>query len=109
MRQDSGLALAIRNNDLNVIEPEFQQLLDDFLKLYGDLSCPVTGAQCQQGSQAILQFILEMAEHPPRPVATAPANIAALTQNFLSRFSGVKQTEAADILRSGPGQLSPAG
>ena len=98
VRQDSSLADAIHSNDLNALGSEFRQLLDDFLKLYGDLSCPVTGAQCRQGPEAILQFVAEMAEHPPRPVAAAPANVAALTQNFLSRFSGVKQTEAADIL-----------
>jgi pyruvate,water dikinase len=98
VRQDSSLADAIHSNNLNALGSEFRQLLDDFLKLYGDLSCPATGAQCRQGPEAILQFVAEMAEHPPRHGATAPANVAALTQNFLGRFSGIKQTEAADIL-----------
>ena len=98
VRQDSRLAEAISRKELHSLHPEFRQLLDDFLNLYGDLSCPVTGAQCQQGPEAILQIIMKMAEHPPRPVAAAAADVATLTRNYLNRFTGVKQQEAADIL-----------
>ena len=98
VRQDSRLAEAISRKELHSLPPEFRQLLDDFLNLYGDLSCPVTGAQCQQGPEAILQIIMKMAEHPPRPVAAAAADVATLTRNYLNRFAGVKQQEAADIL-----------
>ncbi len=98
VRQDPELAAAIRQNDLQHLKPEFQQGLNDFLKIYGDLSCPVTGGQCRQGPEAILHLVLEMAAHPPRPIATAPADVKILTQNFLNCFSGVKRTEAADIL-----------
>ena len=98
VRQDVKLAAAVRLNDLSVLEPEFRHLLDEFLNTYGDLSCPVSGAQCRQGPEAILQVVMEMAAHPPRPLAGASADVAALTQKFLAHFSEEKKTEAADIL-----------
>jgi pyruvate,water dikinase len=98
VRQDPSLAAAIRQNNQNALKLEFRQRLDDFLKTYGDLSCPVTGGQCRQGPEAVLQLVLEMAGHPPRPATAFAADVAALTQTFLNRFSGSKRTEAADIL-----------
>jgi rifampicin phosphotransferase len=98
VRQDPDLAAKIRHHDVTDLNPEFQQLLNSFLNIYGDLSCPVTGGQCRQGPEAVLQLVLEMAGHPPRPVPAAPADAEALVQAFLNRFSGTKRTEAADIL-----------
>jgi pyruvate,water dikinase len=98
VRQDPDLAAKIRRHDFTDLNLEFQQLLNTFLKTYGDLSCPVTGGQCRQGPEAVLQLVQEMAKHPPRPVPAAPADAEVLVQAFLNRFSGTKRTEAADIL-----------
>jgi pyruvate,water dikinase len=98
VRQNPSLADKIRQNDLEELPDEFQGLIDAFIKTYGDLSCPVTGGQCQQGPEAVLQLVLEMASHPPRPVTVVPADVDALTRTFLSNFKGPKQREAADIL-----------
>lgn len=98
VRQDRDQAEKIRQGDLAHMSPGLQQLLNDFLATYGDLSCPVTGGQCQQGPQAVLHLVQELAAHPPRLVAVAPASIPALTEAFLSRFAGAKRTEAAEIL-----------
>ena len=98
VRQDPDIAAKIRRNDVEGLKHDFQQLLDAFLETYGDLSCPVTGGQCRQGPDAVLQLVLEMAGHPPRPLPATPADAEAQVQAFLSRFSGVKRTEAADIL-----------
>ncbi len=98
VRQDPDLAARIRRNDLQDLKPDFQQLIDTFLKTYGDLSCPVTGGQCRQGPEAVLQLVLEMAGHPPRPLPATPADEEALVQAFVNCFSGTKRTEAADIL-----------
>ena len=98
LRRNRNLAAAIRRHDLNGLDAEFQQALAEFLNTYGDLSCPVTGGQCRQGPEAVLELVLEMASQPPRAAAVAPTDAAALTQTFLNRFSGTKSAEAADIL-----------
>jgi phosphohistidine swiveling domain-containing protein len=97
VRQDGKLAAAIRQRRSSALPPEFQRELDEFLQQFGDLSCPVSGGQCQQGPEAILRLILEMAEHPPR-AAAPPRDAASLTQAFLEKFSGSKRQEAAAIL-----------
>ncbi|MGQ9921868.1 MAG: PEP/pyruvate-binding domain-containing protein [Desulfobacca sp.] len=97
VRQDAGLAELIRQRQFNALPPAFQRELDEFLQQFGDLSCPVTGGQCQQGPEAILRLVLEMANHPPRPVSP-PAAAATLTQAFFEKFSGSKRQEAAAIL-----------
>jgi rifampicin phosphotransferase len=98
VRQNQNLAAAISQNDLGAFDAEFRQVLTEFLDTYGDLSCPITGGQCRQGPEAVLQLVLEMASHPPRAAAVTPTDAAVLTQTFLSRFAGTRRTEAADIL-----------
>ena len=97
VRQEAGLAEVLRRQETTALPADFQDLLTDFLRTYGDLACPVTGGQCQQGPEAILRLVLEMAAHPPRTVAPAAAP-ATLTQTFLAHFSGRQRQEAAEIL-----------
>jgi len=97
VRQDAALAELVRQRRVSALPPEFQRELDEFLRQFGDLSCPVTGGQCQQGPEAILRLVLEMADHPPR-AAAPPVDAASLTQAFFEKFTGSKRQEAAAIL-----------
>lgn len=98
VRQEVGLAESISQGQLTALPPDFKKALDNFLQAYGDLACPVTGGQCQQGPEAILRLVVEMAAHPPQPVSQA-ADPASLTEAFLGRFTGAKREEAQAILQ----------
>ncbi len=97
VRREPGLADLIRDRDPAALPEPLASQLEDFLRAYGDLSCPVAGGQCQQGPAAILRLVLEMAAHPPRP-AVAPADAAALTGAFLDRLPDSQRQEALEIL-----------
>ncbi len=97
VRQDPHLTELIRRQDIAALPQDVRQSLDEFLQHYGDLACPVSGGQCQQGPEAILRLVLEMAAHPPKePTPSQDAN--TLTEAFLAKFSGQQRDEAAAIL-----------
>lgn len=97
VRQDADLAEIIRQRDITALPADVRQDLDEFLHYYGDLACPVSGGQCQQGPEAILRLVLEMAAHPPKEPAPSQ-DAAVLTEAFLAKFSGPQREEAAAIL-----------
>ncbi len=97
VRQDRDLAAKVRHREFDALPSEFKEALDEFLARFGDLSCPATGGQCQQGPEAILRLVGIMADQPPRPPAQ-PESAATLTKAFLDQFSGQKRQEAAEIL-----------
>ncbi len=97
VRRDRDLAAQLRRRQYDTLPAEFKRALDEFLNRFGDLSCPTTGGQCQQGPEAILRLVAAMADQPPRAPAQ-PKVAATLTQAFLDKFTGQKRQEAAAIL-----------
>ena len=99
VRADSGLGQQLENGELAHADPGFSELLEAFIRRFGDLSCPVTGVvACSQGPEALLRLVLEMAAHPPSRGVVQPQEVAALTASFLQRFDGDKRTQAEALL-----------
>jgi hypothetical protein len=53
-------------SDLANADPGFLKALNEFIRKFGDFSCPVSGAvACNHGPEALMRLVLEMASHPP--------------------------------------------
>ena len=99
VRADNGLRRQLENGELAHADPGFSEMLEAFIRRFGDLSCPVTGVvACTQGPEALLRLVLEMASHPPSRSVVQPQEVAALTASFLHRFDGEKRTRAEELL-----------
>ena len=78
-------------------DPSFNVLLEEFLKIYGDLSCTLeTSIPCKTELKTLLSVILESAKGGPSTLETPPAiEIKQLENNFLKKFPGDTAREKA--------------
>jgi len=99
IRNDEKLADALRaGQGLGVSEP-CDAALETFVGEFGDLSCGT--AECTQGRDALINFLLEMAKRqPPKQSASAEAT-ETLVYDFLSHFEGERTTFARELLALG--------
>lgn len=97
---DPKLAGQLERGDHAELDPEFLAALETFIQKFGDLSCSVTGGtDCVQDSMPLFKILLEMALHPVAAPAQRKSDSAVyLKDEFLSRFSGAQQTQAAELL-----------
>ena len=99
VRADNGLRRKLENGEWAQADPGFSEMLEAFIRRFGDLSCPVTGVvACTQGPEALLRLVQEMASHPPSRSVVPPQEVAALAASFLHRFDGEKRTRAEELL-----------
>jgi len=77
--------------------------LTSFIDQFGDLTCPVTGGtQCRQGSDAVIQIVLELSGNTNRPMGdTIGQDEQRLQEHFLSRFEGERREYALAMLELG--------
>jgi phosphohistidine swiveling domain-containing protein len=98
-RGNKDLRKQLEEGELANADPGFLKRLDEFIRKFGDLSCPVTGVvACTQGPQALIRLVLEMASHPPSRGVIQFRDVEALTASFLQQFQGEELERAADLL-----------
>lgn len=99
VRGNQDLRRQLEEGDLPNADPGFLKTLNELVRKFGDLSCPVTGVvTCTQGPEALLRIVLEMASHPPSRPTIQFRDVAALTASFLQRFQGEERDRAMELL-----------
>lgn len=98
LRSDSRLADAIRTGTAEGLDEEFLRKRNSFVASYGDLSCRSTGGVACGDVRVLDNLLLEMAAHPPAPVATRRRDPEELQRQFLESFESEKREEAEEIL-----------
>ncbi|NLI81143.1 MAG: hypothetical protein GX443_05565 [Deltaproteobacteria bacterium] len=99
VRQDEGLRRKLTMGRHLDAGEAFLRLIDGFIGEFGDLSCPVTGAvQCDQGPEALVRMVLELAEGPSPSKRIPQRDVEQLEEAFLSRFPGERRREAVELL-----------
>lgn len=102
VRADTALRDCLTRGVHPSADEPFAQTLNHFIEAFGDLSCPVTGIiQCDQGPDALLRLVLEMAEEPLDRRPGGPKDSAALAEAFLARFQGDRRKDALELLDLG--------
>ena len=80
----------------------FMVRVREFIRRYGDLSCPVTGVvQCSQGPEGLMRIILELASRPDLGPDLSREDASDLERVFLARFEGDEAERAAELLELG--------
>ncbi|MDX1708131.1 MAG: PEP/pyruvate-binding domain-containing protein [Desulfobacterales bacterium] len=100
IRNNPGLAKALRESQTEKLDPPFSEAVDRFVVKFGDLTCAVTGGtQCEQAPDALYKILLEMAHHlPDETERPASKNKEGLQQRFLNRFEGEQKQLAGELL-----------
>lgn len=100
VRSDPELKKKLQNRDSSASGDRFMRAVESFIRQFGDLSCPVTGAtQCSQGPEALIRIVLEMANHlPAGTVPSTSENREALTRRFLEHFPAKDRAWAQELL-----------
>ena len=101
IRKDSSLALSLK--EFKTAEDKgFKRTLDEFIRLFGDLSCSIgEQTECLQGPEGIIKILLKMAEHPPAKKKRSSHRLEDLSSRFLSRFEGKEGEFASELLDLG--------
>lgn len=79
----------------NYKDPEFQNLLQQFITYHGDLLCSST--DCENEIPGIVNMVIEMASAPVRSTGDSE-EIYEREKVFLSHFNGQKRTNAEEML-----------
>ncbi len=74
----------------------FQDLLVRFIERFGDLSCATN--LCSQGSDAIIDLVLELASVPENAERYRPQDINVLKKAFISHFHADDRMYAEELL-----------
>jgi phosphohistidine swiveling domain-containing protein len=99
IRADPGLAETLRKRDLPGIDESFLELIEDFVRRFGDLSCSITGgSRCHQAPHALIKILLEMAGHPPAGTRLSPGDVESLRAEYLAQFDGGERLWAEELL-----------
>ncbi|MDY6989936.1 MAG: PEP/pyruvate-binding domain-containing protein [Thermodesulfobacteriota bacterium] len=99
IRSDEKLAHALRAGQGSGGRAPFDGALETFVGEFGDLSCGTT--ECIQGRDALINFLLEMAQGPPPKEGASAEAAEGLVQDFLSHFEGQRATFARELLALG--------
>ncbi|NTU47677.1 MAG: hypothetical protein HGA84_01570, partial [Syntrophobacteraceae bacterium] len=92
VRADGTLRDRLRKGEYPSADEPFLQAVNGFIEAFGDLSCPVTGIiQCDQGPDALIRLVLEMAEQPLDRTPPGAKDTAALCEEFFGRFFNARQ------------------
>lgn len=99
VRADHRLRRQLEHGELAHADAGFSEMVEAFIREFGDLSCPITGVvACSQGPEALIRLVLEMSSHQPPREVVQPQDVAALTAAFLQRFDDEKRTRAEELL-----------
>jgi pyruvate,water dikinase len=99
VRADPRLAAMLRERDLGTMSEDFLELMEDFVKRFGDLSCAITGgSRCQQAPDALVNILLEMAAHPPAGTRLSLGDVQALRAEYLAQFDLEERSWAEELL-----------
>lgn len=102
VRNDGTLRDRLERGEVHSADESFRQVLTEFIEAFGDLSCPVTGViQCDQGPDALIRLVLEMAEQPLERDTPERKSAEALCEEFFARFSEDRREEARELLDLG--------
>lgn len=102
VRKEGMLADALKKHEDISCFIGFEQLLEDFIHIYGDLSCGAS--EFAYGREAILCVIQELAMRHTDTFRGNRRNTDDLTEDFLSWFTGEMRefvAEVLDIARAG--------
>lgn len=98
LRSAPPLADAVRTGSAEGLDEEFLRQRSSFVAAYGDLSCRSTGGVACGDVRVLDALLLEMASHPPAPVASRRRDPEGLRRRFLERFEPERLREAEEIL-----------
>jgi rifampicin phosphotransferase len=96
IRGDRVLSEALREGKMEDCALDFLEALQQVEREYGDLSWG--SSRFAQDRGALIQFLLEMASHPPRRETKGREDRQALEAEFLSRFDASRKTYALELL-----------
>lgn len=98
---------ALRNqiaegNMTDFVDMEFQELLNSFVRRYGELSCSLgMEDHCRADLRTLLAVILETAVHPAKKGIHKKVDRDQLANRYLQSFPEEKRNDALDILELG--------
>ena len=99
IRGDQRLNQQLTDGQAEGLPPDFEKNIEQFVQMYGDLSCAVTGGtECTQDVRPLYQILLEMARHPAVDTDGVDKKSAAQEKDFLNRFQGRRREEAVRML-----------
>ena len=100
IRNNPKLYEQLKANHYPDVDLAFTRKVDDFIKIYGDLTCGVTGGtQCVLGHDPLIKILLEMAAHAPTAKSDRKSSRATvLIEGYLNQFDDHRKSEAKEIL-----------
>lgn len=102
VRGDVGLRELLEGGRYLEAPDRFVERLRDFVRRFGDLSCPVTGVvQCSQGPEGLIRIILELASRPDVGRERDDRDASELERAFLAHFDHEGAKRAAELLDLG--------
>jgi pyruvate,water dikinase len=96
IRSDRVLSETLRKGKTEDCAPDFLESLERIEREYGDLSWG--SSRFAQDRSALIQFLLQMAEHPPRRAEKRGEGRHALEAEFLSMFDASRKAYALELL-----------
>ncbi|MBN1104467.1 MAG: hypothetical protein JXL84_13700, partial [Deltaproteobacteria bacterium] len=99
IRSDRVLSETLRKGKMEDCAPDFLEALERIEEEYGDLSWG--SSRFAQDRSALIQFLLQMAEHLPRRAEKKEEGRHALEAAFLSMFDDSRQAYALELLDIG--------
>ena len=100
IRTDTTLRQHLALLEYDKLDQSFADKMEEFVKKFGHLSCPVTGGtQCNIGSDAMIKVLLEMADHPiSKKGESVGRDLDRLKSEFLHHFDGEERNQMAELL-----------
>jgi phosphohistidine swiveling domain-containing protein len=99
LREDPALDRAFAEGGFPTSDPRFNGKVDQFMRSFGDLSCPMSASgSCSPDLSVFTPLLLQMSRRPPRAKTHGPGRVEA-EKRFLARFQDPQQQrQAAELL-----------